>query len=103
MSTKRLGIIMHGVTGRMGMNQHLIRSILAIRKQGVNETGYHPWPDDGTSWSDPTAYTEFESHIAKDIHNGGANYGFADGHAKWLQWSSTVRPSYPGMHYTLSH
>ena len=31
---KRLGIIMHGVTGRMGMNQHLIRSILEIRKQG---------------------------------------------------------------------
>jgi predicted dehydrogenase len=25
---------MHGVTGRMGMNQHLIRSILAIRDQG---------------------------------------------------------------------
>ncbi|MSQ49358.1 MAG: Gfo/Idh/MocA family oxidoreductase [Betaproteobacteria bacterium] len=25
---------MHGVTGRMGMNQHLIRSILQIRKQG---------------------------------------------------------------------
>ena len=25
---------MHGVTGRMGMNQHLIRSILAIRSQG---------------------------------------------------------------------
>ena len=32
--SQRLGIIMHGVTGRMGMNQHLIRSILAIRKQG---------------------------------------------------------------------
>src|SRR5207237_852942 len=30
----RLGIIMNGVTGRMGMNQHLIRSILAIRAQG---------------------------------------------------------------------
>ena len=25
---------MHGVTGRMGMNQHLIRSIVAIRRQG---------------------------------------------------------------------
>ena len=25
---------MHGVTGRMGMNQHLIRSIVAIRAQG---------------------------------------------------------------------
>ena len=34
MVTHRLGIIMHGVTGRMGMNQHLIRSIVAIRNQG---------------------------------------------------------------------
>lgn len=34
MSTQRLGIIMHGVTGRMGMNQHLIRSIVAMRNQG---------------------------------------------------------------------
>ena len=34
MREKRVGIIMHGVTGRMGMNQHLIRSILAIRKEG---------------------------------------------------------------------
>ena len=31
---RRIGIIMHGVTGRMGMNQHLVRSILEIRKQG---------------------------------------------------------------------
>ncbi len=34
MAEIRLGIIMHGVTGRMGMNQHLIRSILAIRADG---------------------------------------------------------------------
>ena len=34
MATQRLGLIMHGVTGRMGMNQHLIRSICAIRAQG---------------------------------------------------------------------
>src|SRR5256886_13159576 len=34
MPTQRLGIIMHGVTGRMGVNQHLIRSIVAIRKEG---------------------------------------------------------------------
>ena len=34
MTEKRIGIIMHGVTGRMGMNQHLVRSILEIRKQG---------------------------------------------------------------------
>jgi predicted dehydrogenase len=34
MATQRLGIIMHGVTGRMGMNQHLVRSIVAIRREG---------------------------------------------------------------------
>jgi len=34
MSTRRLGIIMNGVTGRMGTNQHLVRSVLAIRAQG---------------------------------------------------------------------
>ncbi|MBR9759270.1 Gfo/Idh/MocA family oxidoreductase [bacterium] len=34
MSTETIGIIMNGVTGRMGTNQHLVRSILAIREQG---------------------------------------------------------------------
>ena len=34
MATRRLGIIMNGVTGRMGTNQHLVRSIVAIRAQG---------------------------------------------------------------------
>ena len=32
--THRVGIIMNGVTGRMGTNQHLIRSILAIAEEG---------------------------------------------------------------------
>ncbi len=34
MATRRLGIVMNGVTGRMGLNQHLVRSIVAIRQQG---------------------------------------------------------------------
>lgn len=34
MAVRTVGIIMNGVTGRMGTNQHLIRSILAIREQG---------------------------------------------------------------------
>jgi predicted dehydrogenase len=34
MAIHRLGLIMHGVTGRMGLNQHLIRSIAAIRADG---------------------------------------------------------------------
>ncbi len=45
--TGRIGIIMHGVTGRMGMNQHLIRSILAIRNEGglVLSDGSRVMPD----------------------------------------------------------
>src|SRR5688572_31358033 len=31
---QRIGIIMNGVTGRMGTNQHYLRSILAIRQRG---------------------------------------------------------------------
>jgi predicted dehydrogenase len=34
MKEHNIGIIMNGVTGRMGTNQHLIRSVLAIRSQG---------------------------------------------------------------------
>jgi len=34
MNERRIGVIMNGVTGRMGTNQHLVRSILEIRKQG---------------------------------------------------------------------
>ncbi|RCW74797.1 Gfo/Idh/MocA family protein [Saliterribacillus persicus] len=34
MAERKIGIIMNGVTGRMGTNQHLVRSIVAIRNQG---------------------------------------------------------------------
>ena len=40
METRRIGIILNGVTGRMGTNQHLDRSICAIIREGgikVNE------------------------------------------------------------------
>ncbi len=34
MAQARIGIVMNGVTGRMGTNQHLVRSIAAIRAEG---------------------------------------------------------------------
>jgi predicted dehydrogenase len=34
-----VGIVMNGVTGRMGANQHLLRSIVAIRQQGGVKIG----------------------------------------------------------------
>ncbi len=39
MKTHTIGVIMNGVTGRMGTNQHLVRSILAIREQGGVKVG----------------------------------------------------------------
>ena len=35
----RVGVIMNGVTGRMGTNQHLMRSIVGIIKQGGVKVG----------------------------------------------------------------
>jgi predicted dehydrogenase len=47
MATRRIGIIMHGVTGRMGLNQHLVRSVMAIRAAGgvVLSDGSRLMPD----------------------------------------------------------
>ena len=46
MSTRRVGIVMNGVTGRMGRNQHLARSIAAIRSEGgLKADGVTIWPD----------------------------------------------------------
>ncbi|APU14829.1 MULTISPECIES: Gfo/Idh/MocA family protein [Actinoalloteichus] len=44
---RRIGIVMNGVTGRMGYRQHLVRSILAIRAEGGLRLadGTRLWPD----------------------------------------------------------
>jgi predicted dehydrogenase len=39
MKTHQIGIVMNGVTGRMGFNQHLMRSLVAIRRQGGVKIG----------------------------------------------------------------
>ncbi|MFF2659018.1 Gfo/Idh/MocA family protein [Kitasatospora sp. NPDC058032] len=48
MSRRVIGIVMNGVTGRMGYRQHLVRSILAIREQGGLPLG-----DGETLWPEP--------------------------------------------------
>jgi predicted dehydrogenase len=47
MKKHTIGIIMNGVTGRMGTNQHFVRSILAIRQQGGVKVadGECLWPE----------------------------------------------------------
>ena len=43
----KVGIILNGVTGRMGMNQHLLRSIVPIIQQGgvLTRDGVRILPD----------------------------------------------------------
>jgi predicted dehydrogenase len=58
MKTHRLGIIMNGVTGRMGTNQHLIRSIKAIIDQGGV-----PLSDSETIMPDPVLVGRSEARL----------------------------------------
>ncbi|MFI9384901.1 Gfo/Idh/MocA family protein [Kutzneria sp. NPDC052558] len=47
MARRTVGVAMNGVTGRMGYNQHLLRSVLAIREQGglAVTDGTVIWPE----------------------------------------------------------
>ncbi|WP_370590161.1 Gfo/Idh/MocA family protein [Tessaracoccus sp. SD287] len=55
-----IGIIMNGVTGRMGYRQHLVRSILAIRDQGGVEL-----PDGRRVQVDPILVGRNEAKLAE--------------------------------------
>ena len=66
MAQQRLGIIMNGVTGRMGMNQHLIRSIVAIRAQGGVALR-----NGDTVMPDPILVGRNEDKIAEIAHKHG--------------------------------
>src|SRR3979411_2417580 len=59
MGTRPIGIIMNGVTGRMGLHQHLIRSIVAIRQQGGVAL-----PDGGRVVPDPILVGRNESKLS---------------------------------------
>jgi hypothetical protein len=60
MAERRIGLIMNGVTGRMGMNQHLIRSIAAIRKDGGV-----PLRDGGRLMPDPVLVGRSRDKLAR--------------------------------------
>ncbi len=67
METHRIGIILNGVTGRMGTNQHLIRSILAIRSEGGIRIG-----DDAVIMPEPVLMGRNENKLRKlaEAHGG---------------------------------
>ena len=66
MTIQKIGIILNGVTGRMGTNQHLVRSILAIIRQGGIRVS-----DDLTLMPDPilTGRSEAKLKALSDQHS----------------------------------
>src|SRR3569833_1536488 len=58
MSRRTIGIVLNGVTGRMGLRQHLIRSVLAIR-----EAGGLPLADGSTLWPEPVLVGRSETKL----------------------------------------
>ena len=61
---------MNGVTGRMGMNQHLIRSILALREQGGLPIG-----DGDVIWPEPLLVGRSEAKLARWPRRTGSSAG----------------------------
>ena len=79
--------------------------MIAERQTGIPYDGYHPWPNGASqNWDDLAAYYAGDGHnwlvdhLAQDRHSGGSNYGFADGHTKWMRWEQTILAPLPGMH-----
>jgi predicted dehydrogenase len=59
MTRRSIGIVLNGVTGRMGYRQHLVRSLLAIREAGGLPTR------DGTLWPEPVLVGRSEAKLAE--------------------------------------
>jgi len=66
MGQHRIGIIMNGVTGRMGTNQHLMRSIVEIIRQGGVKL-----PDNETIMPDPVLVGRSEEKLKKLSEQSG--------------------------------
>src|SRR4051794_36120989 len=66
MGRTTIGIVLNGVTGRMGLRQHLLRSVLAIRRDGGL-----PLRDGTVLWPEPVLVGRSESKL-RDIadHHG---------------------------------
>src|SRR2546428_3762961 len=59
MDRRPVGIVLNGVTGRMGYRQHLVRSLLAIRSDGGLPTPH------GLLWPEPVLVGRSEAKLAE--------------------------------------
>ena len=89
--------------------------VIAVRNPKVADPDYHPWPDSASvnantnDWNDITKYVGVEhqggsvedwfvGRLFTNPWNGGSNYSFLDGHAKFVKWDQTLKDQLPGMH-----
>lgn len=101
------GVFAHGISLTFFSDVSSQISI-ALREETVEDSDYHPWPNDKVTWDDPAQYfgdegggpeNWFDERIFQKAFTEGSNYGFADSHAKFHRFEQTIanRP-YPGMH-----
>lgn len=76
MSRRSIGIVLNGVTGRMGYRQHLVRSIMAIR-----DDGGLPLPDGTVLWPEPLLVGRNERKLAEIAERHGLSDWTTDLHA----------------------
>lgn len=84
MATQTMGVVMNGVTGRMGYRQHLLRSVLAIRDQGGVEL-----PDGGRVQLEPLLVGRDDARLAAIAQRHGLTRWTTDLDA------ALADPSYP--------
>jgi prepilin-type N-terminal cleavage/methylation domain-containing protein/prepilin-type processing-associated H-X9-DG protein len=96
-------------SGGNGNKSHRPANVLSAadtNMDGTNNTPLHQASlsecNDALAWASTlSASTNDESHshvryMQPDRHNGGQNYAFADGHAKWLKLGSVLQNYYFG-------
>ncbi|MET8258470.1 Gfo/Idh/MocA family oxidoreductase [Micromonospora sp. NPDC005205] len=73
MTRRSIGIIVNGVTGRMGYRQHLVRSLLAIR-----ESGGVALADGTTIWPEPVLVGRNETKLRELAERHGLTHWTTD-------------------------
>jgi prepilin-type N-terminal cleavage/methylation domain-containing protein/prepilin-type processing-associated H-X9-DG protein len=108
------GLFSHGEPMTIS-NNPASQIVVALRNIEIADPDYHPWPATAYSnpatndWNDLTKYTGidheggddedwFRERISLTPWNGGSNFSFLDGHAKFFKWEQTLKEPLPGFH-----
>jgi len=102
------GFFAHGASLTSFVSQPASQILMGERHLGIAFFDYHPWasaPDnnwergylDGSGYKIGDLATDSQVLDSANIgrHQGGNNYGFVDGHAKWFKFSQTLDKSKP--------